>query len=76
MHGNASEWVWDWYPAGAPYYDVTQTNNPTGPAVGSSRVVRGGNWTNLSRSIRSASRILAKSDERGNSIGFRLAKTM
>jgi sulfatase modifying factor 1 len=38
MAGNAFEWCWD-----SPYGQPT-TNNPTGPATGSYRVLRGGDW--------------------------------
>jgi formylglycine-generating enzyme required for sulfatase activity len=38
MHGNISEWTWDWF---APY-DQEDATNPTGPLNGSRRVVRGG----------------------------------
>jgi formylglycine-generating enzyme required for sulfatase activity len=39
--GNASEYCWDWY--GTPYGQPS-TNNPTGPATGTYRTVRGGDW--------------------------------
>jgi formylglycine-generating enzyme required for sulfatase activity len=40
MSGNVSEWVNDWF--GSGYYSSSPQNNPTGPASGVYRVVRGG----------------------------------
>jgi formylglycine-generating enzyme len=38
--GNASEWVADWFGA----YPSGSVSDPTGPATGSTRIQRGGNW--------------------------------
>ena len=46
MSGNVYEWCQDWY--GSSYYSSSPENNPTGPASGSSRVLRGGSWINSS----------------------------
>ena len=40
MHGNVREWCSDWY---GDYNDSSDTD-PTGPAAGISRVLRGGDW--------------------------------
>jgi formylglycine-generating enzyme required for sulfatase activity len=42
MRGNVEEWLFDWY---APdYYQHSPERNPTGPATGLVKSVRGGSW--------------------------------
>ena len=66
MHGNVFEWCLDWY--GDPKTD------PTGPATGSYRVLRGGGWDDCARGCRSASRLNYFSPDDGNvNDGFRIA---
>jgi len=43
--GNVSEWCNDWYDPN--YYSTSPTDNPTGPAGGTSRVSRSNPWTTL-----------------------------
>ena len=69
MHGNVWEWVYDWK---ADYPGGSQTN-PDGPAAGSSRVKRGGAWTDNVSNLRSARRSHSGQRHRGNALGFRLA---
>jgi len=70
MHGNVLEWTADWYqaayPTGNPVVD------PTGPASGSRRVVRGGSWNYVGTSLRSAKRGINAPGFRYNYIGFRV----
>mgnify|MGYP003608933463 CR=1 FL=1 len=42
MAGNVREWCWDFYHDS--YYLVSPSINPTGPAAGTDRVMRGGAW--------------------------------
>ena len=48
MHGNAAEWVQDWY--GEDYYNSSPRVDPQGPDSGSARVIRGGSIHGLSES--------------------------
>ena len=71
MHGNVYEWAWDWY----GLYPDSDATDPTGPDSGAVRVTRGGSYGYGSRYSRSANRIGAWPTSKGNSIGFRLART-
>jgi formylglycine-generating enzyme required for sulfatase activity len=43
MAGNATQWCADYYES--KYYRTSPSKNPTGPASGNGRVIRGGSWT-------------------------------
>ena len=75
MHGNVYEWCHDYY--GEDYYKQSSEKDPTGPASGSSRVLRGGSWDYSTRITRSAVRDWDGADNRNRGgLGFRLVREL
>jgi formylglycine-generating enzyme required for sulfatase activity len=74
MAGNVAEWVNDWY--GATWYSQGPNWPPSGPAMGTNRVLRGGSWADNPNSIRAAARKPISPDYYSNTIGFRCAKSV
>ena len=69
MAGNVVEWCHDW---DGLDYNSSPYDNPTGPASGTLRVVRGGYWYSVPYDCRAAERQYANMpDIRYNFIGFR-----
>ena len=73
VHGNAWEWVQDWWDP--DYYSRSPSSDPSGPRQGTKRVVRGGSWHTTATSWRTAFRRDYEPDYRGISIGFRVVRT-
>ena len=70
MSGNVYEWCSDWK---GSYSSAAQTD-PTGPATGSARVIRGGGWGNIAKGCRVASRCCGGTPSYSFSdLGLRLA---
>jgi formylglycine-generating enzyme required for sulfatase activity len=69
MHGNVGEWTADRYEANYPTGSVT---DPTGPASGSYRVLRGGSWSHPGTVLRSARRSYSTPGYRDTTLGFRV----
>jgi formylglycine-generating enzyme len=73
MHGNSSEWCWDFYDT--TYYASSPASDPTGPATGTTRVFRGGGYAAAGREVRSAFRSGSVPSYRTGNMGIRLVRT-
>jgi formylglycine-generating enzyme required for sulfatase activity len=69
MSGNVWEWCYDWKGS----YPASMQNNPMGASSGSSRVNRGGGWSNIAGYCRVANRNDNSPGFRSYGIGFRIA---
>jgi len=75
MTGNVDQWCADWY--GADVYARDGQRNPSGPAEGKWRVVRGGAWLdNAPRAFRCANRHCTDPNQHSGRTGFRCVLTV
>jgi formylglycine-generating enzyme required for sulfatase activity len=72
MLGNVEEWCQDWW--GEDYYSQSPSQDPTGPASGTRKVLRGGNWNGFPEDVRSSYRHSYNAPNYSSYyIGFRIA---
>jgi formylglycine-generating enzyme required for sulfatase activity len=71
MSGNVWEWVSDRWGD----YTPEPKTDPTGPAEGSFRVIRGGSWVSGPFGVRSSYRFLGAPDGTSDGLGFRVARS-
>ncbi|MDR3012844.1 MAG: formylglycine-generating enzyme family protein, partial [Chitinispirillales bacterium] len=77
MSGNVYEWVSDWWSSTAYAGRESGVTDPTGPATGSLRVIRGGSWNSYARGCRVSYRSGGTPDNRNNNLlGFRLVLSL
>jgi serine/threonine protein kinase/formylglycine-generating enzyme required for sulfatase activity len=69
VHGNVAEWCQDWY---KPSYPGAAQVDPSGPADGDRRVIRGGSYKTPAVEVRSAARAGMRPNERRDDVGFRI----
>jgi formylglycine-generating enzyme required for sulfatase activity len=77
MHGNVSEWCYDWYDKAI--YATRRGKvaiDPQGPPTGTLRVLRGGSWDLSPVLSRSAFRGALSPTSDANNTGFRVARTV
>jgi len=73
MSGNVAEWCWDWYGSTYEGYGSALTN-PTGPATGTERVRRGGDFHNNDNSAQVVYRYHQTPTAKYNNVGFRVCR--
>lgn len=72
MSGNVREWCWDTY--SKQTYSLSPFNFPVGAVKGSTRILRGGSWSNKSDFSRVAYRNHSDPEMRKSSFGLRVVR--
>jgi formylglycine-generating enzyme required for sulfatase activity len=76
MSGGVWEWTSDWYDAA--YYAQSRSTNPSGPAQGTFRVVRGGSWADCAEAVTVTFRMTLNNETipwgTNPNIGFRICR--
>ncbi len=72
MIGNVWEWVYDWYDGS--YYAESPVNDPRGPDIGTSRILRAGGWVDSAYFQRAANRNSSFPENRNPIQGFRCVR--
>jgi formylglycine-generating enzyme required for sulfatase activity/flavodoxin len=70
VHGNVSEWCFDYYGS----YDLSNTDDPAGATSGSLRINRGGSYIDFAKHARSAYRSAMNPLDADRKRGFRIAR--
>jgi len=71
MAGNVAEWVYDWF--SETYYRISPEKNPTGPATGADKVLRGGSVLSMAFQLSVSNRIIGNPAGAFGDWGFRCA---
>lgn len=72
LEGNVLEWCSDWFDEN--YYKNSENRNPTGPATGSYKIIRGASWNRSGEYLRATYRTWYPPACAFDFLGFRCAK--